>query len=903
MSTYSTFAASGGGGATSGGETITCNGTTVSLTSDNSSSLSICFNQTGCVCLPNATTLDEGSALYTIKNLSTNNSVLLHDHCCNLYNFIKPFESIQISLHDSSTAQGGWTFQKPLTNLENLAIDSNYSFPTGFSRSDMDQVAHEGTYQMCNGKGNSDLGQYFLGVKGNCVFTGIAKYNTTSKSYEPMAVQKCCLTGETTLNIKSFTSFYHGGAVGFLCSGQHVGISCTGTACLYCEDDSTWCTSCLCNLNNNNYGYVTDCLSTFATMLPKTGENACQKLRLMHICAVTGKITCLCEVTDTISNELSNGVNSQRLGPVFELTRHYHHFFGTKTCRITSIKWMNGATENNGSNHCIKSECVWIYVPCYLVTGFKHFSAFNPCALNGSNENGQFMAPYLQTSSNGCRRLASFTAACKSGTIQFAGDPCRFIYQYLYCNGNNDEGFFAKIVQYTGSAFCSEYIHPTHQKQCVGMQANTQDNSMAFSLVHDCFLYVQRVQNNCAPSFRSLCGGELIHLCWGTSPCACTRCTGICCTSGQHCGAAQCDLWNQYLRTFSHRQYGKGVSSDFVRENAYIRLCNSMFYDCVDSGTGKSTRPNCVHYFNTIFSSCGNGSGYFSGMNMAYRCDECGFCIFYPRCRDGSTARWNYMCGCGTAMGRLQCCFVNSCCWHASPSCCSTAYEAYGGNEGVPDNRAVVLQFTPGTSGQTAKVDVVNNLFGFTFCVVGGTHTCDGKGWGLSHGSAGCTCGFCDLQWIDCCNEHFIQGSITSNQFRIGLAKICRDGNYCIKHCNHICIREGCCYSVEVNDSKCNCHHNFYPSQLTSPTTGFIISHSHPCGGFNSSLAIHKWEYDSVPNVYKFKTDTVYRLEDTFVCNLIKGSCIDQTDFAIITCQSSGSARELKSFAFYDACR
>ena len=143
MSTYSTFAGSGGGGATSGGETITCNGSTISLTSDNSSSLSLCFNQTGCVCLPNATTLDEGSALYTIKNLSTENSVLLHDHCCNLYNFIKPFESIQISLHDNSTAQGGWTFQKPLTNLENLAIDSNYSFPTGFTRGGMDQVATE----------------------------------------------------------------------------------------------------------------------------------------------------------------------------------------------------------------------------------------------------------------------------------------------------------------------------------------------------------------------------------------------------------------------------------------------------------------------------------------------------------------------------------------------------------------------------------------------------------------------------------------------------------------------------------------------------------------------------------------------------------------------------------------
>tara|TARA_R100000234_G_C5000073_1_gene179916 strand:- start:2038 stop:2823 length:786 start_codon:yes stop_codon:yes gene_type:complete len=261
------------------------------------------------------------------------------------------------------------------------------------------------------------------------------------------------------------------------------------------------------------------------------------------------------------------------------------------------------------------------------------------------------------------------------------------------------------------------------------------------------------------------------------------------------------------------------------------------------------------------------------------------------------------MCGCGTAMGRLQCCYVDACCWHANPSCCSTAYEVYPGGNGNPDNRAAVLQFTPGTSGQTARVDVVNNLFGFTFCVVGGAHTCDGKGWGLSHGSSDCSCGFCDLQWIDCCNEHFIQGSIQNNAYKIGLAKICRDSNYCIKHCNNICIRDGCCFCVTVNDSKCFCHQNFYPFQLTSPTTGFAMSHSHPCGGFNSSLALFKWEYDSPTNVYKFKTDTVYRLEDTFVCNLIKGACIDQDNFSIITCQSSGSERQLKSYAFYDACR
>ena len=47
----------------------------------------------------------------------------------------------------------------------------------------------------------------------------------------------------------------------------------------------------------------------------------------------------------------------------------------------------------------------------------------------------------------------------------------------------------------------------------------------------------------------------------------------------------------------------------------------------------------------------------------------------------------------------------------------------------------------------------------------------------------------------------------------------------------------------------------------------------------------------------------MYRLEDTFVCNLLKGACIDQANFSIITCQSSGATRDLKSYAFYDACR
>ena len=121
MSTYSTFAGSSGGGLV-GGQCITCNGTTYSMTSDNLSAVAFCFNQGACVYLPSATTLEVGAAKFTLKNLNDTSNITVYDHCQRPFSILTPCQSLQLSLYNNSDVCGKWIHEKPTTNLTGVGV-------------------------------------------------------------------------------------------------------------------------------------------------------------------------------------------------------------------------------------------------------------------------------------------------------------------------------------------------------------------------------------------------------------------------------------------------------------------------------------------------------------------------------------------------------------------------------------------------------------------------------------------------------------------------------------------------------------------------------------------------------------------------------------------------------------
>lgn len=97
--------------ATGGGE-IVCGTSSYTLTCSNQRTVSICITSqpsSASVCLPNATTLSEGSPTYVIKNVNPSTSLILRDVCSCALGVISPCGSSIVSLVDNTTCQGTWT--------------------------------------------------------------------------------------------------------------------------------------------------------------------------------------------------------------------------------------------------------------------------------------------------------------------------------------------------------------------------------------------------------------------------------------------------------------------------------------------------------------------------------------------------------------------------------------------------------------------------------------------------------------------------------------------------------------------------------------------------------------------------------------------------------------------------
>jgi len=116
MSTYSTFAATGGAdGPAGGGGGLVCGTTSYTVCADSNRSLAICLTcecPSGSVTLPNATSLSPGSPTYIIKNENTNTTYLLRDNTSCVLTSIPPGGAVDASLYDNSAQQGEWVIGK-----------------------------------------------------------------------------------------------------------------------------------------------------------------------------------------------------------------------------------------------------------------------------------------------------------------------------------------------------------------------------------------------------------------------------------------------------------------------------------------------------------------------------------------------------------------------------------------------------------------------------------------------------------------------------------------------------------------------------------------------------------------------------------------------------------------------
>lgn len=293
MSNISTYLGSGGGASGGGGQQLT-DASCINLTSDNSRSISVCFSSAGSVYLPDATTLEPGSPIYTIKNIGSS-TALLYDYCGNLYNYLNSQESISASLYNNTCVQGGWTIEKATTNLSSVIIESPMANPEGVTVPDMD-VCY---FKCCQEQGRA----YFVGYKGNCVYTARGQYCSSTCSFQLSTLHQCCLgagfTNAASTRYPGCALYHHTGMLEVHPQGIFINIACDGTACVCCMTDLCYC----CLGNSSRYLQTTDGYSRVGYVLPVCGQD-CAQMAFMYFGCNDGISCQYCKVDVPIINSL-----------------------------------------------------------------------------------------------------------------------------------------------------------------------------------------------------------------------------------------------------------------------------------------------------------------------------------------------------------------------------------------------------------------------------------------------------------------------------------------------------------------------------------------------------------------------------------------------------------------------
>jgi len=115
-----------------GGGEIVCAATEYSLTSSNCRAVAVCYTSspaTGILNLPDATTVQTGSDVYTVYNKNATSAMVIKDTCGCFLASVEPYQTFDVSLYDGSSAQGGWiieTGSAPVSFVEGekIAIDA-----------------------------------------------------------------------------------------------------------------------------------------------------------------------------------------------------------------------------------------------------------------------------------------------------------------------------------------------------------------------------------------------------------------------------------------------------------------------------------------------------------------------------------------------------------------------------------------------------------------------------------------------------------------------------------------------------------------------------------------------------------------------------------------------------------
>lgn len=352
MSTYSTFAGSSGGGLV-GGECITCNGATYCMTSDNQSAIAFCFNQTACVFLPDATSLDTGAAKYTMKNINSDSNITVYDYCSRPFTILTPCQSLQVSLYDNSDVCGKWIHEKPTTNLGGVGVALSVDIIC--DNYDLHCTA-------CIDCNKTAVWGYKCAT---CLFVAsVGKFDTSSETYT--FTTPCCVTTCNTLSHNG-TSIYYGS-----CSdddfavwvsnkeGPQIVINKDGGICMCCMTDS--CTKCW---GTRGWGHRTDYIDRFLFLNPLCAVSTlCYQFGFGCICLCTGVMCmydnqCICEC-------LFTGLDYACIGCFVNCTQ-LCHFNGTVHCRINttilSPACANGGTSPSCNQGCRTVDVVAVRVP------------------------------------------------------------------------------------------------------------------------------------------------------------------------------------------------------------------------------------------------------------------------------------------------------------------------------------------------------------------------------------------------------------------------------------------------------------------------------------------------------------------------------------------------------------
>lgn len=563
MANISTYV--GGAGGLVGGECITCAGNVYCMTSDNQSAVAICFNQTGCLYLPDATTIDPGAAKYTVKNLNNSSNIIVYNNAAEALNILTPCQSLQLSLYDNTTCNGKWIHEKPTTNATGVGVAQTL---------DITCINYD---LWCTTQIDDNISVFYGYDCATCVFTSsIGKFSPATESYSfssPVCVTTCAIA-EVISTFKFFGTCSEDDYAVWLANkqGPQIVINKTGGVCLCCLPNS--CTQCW---GINGFGVRTDSIDRFYQINPFCNVSSlCYELSFGRIDLTSG-VMCVYDqvaVCDCCMVEIPKAFISE-----FTNFTELCHFQGTVMCRINVLTVVPGCRSQQCAPEC---NCGFITEP---------FITVRVPALNCNCDDYCMSRPTFSLGMNCCSCYQCFneclTSQCirPSRTMRFAfpGTACCFL-------------FSGTVTKYDcGAQTMCCAVNSTHINGTSG--SNLQSITFFCSSQAQACQYF-RGQNFWPISenyyFYNIEGGGDFETCLMYSAsfngshtnCGCLRIR--CDTTTGCCGPVErCGFFNGHMNSPSYKQSSGSLAWE-------TRFCNTKFHDPSSTLIVKQYQPSRI---------------------------------------------------------------------------------------------------------------------------------------------------------------------------------------------------------------------------------------------------------------------------------------------------------------------